>query len=69
MHLHIQFCSGVQQCTGCKLVTVLLSKITLTYRELFGSKSGCTAKGSKCGTGGKYVRLIVAISYAKGVVA
>ena len=34
-----------------------------------GLTSGCTAKGSKCGTGGKYVRLIVAISYAKGVVA
>ena len=34
-----------------------------------GLKSGCTVKGSKCGTGGKYVRLIVAISYAKGVVA
>ena len=34
-----------------------------------GLKSGCTAKGSKCGTGGKYLRLIVAISYAKGVVA
>ena len=34
-----------------------------------GLKSGYTAKGSKCGTGGKYVRLIVAISYAKGVVA
>lgn len=29
---------------------------------------GCTAKGRACGTGGKYVKLIVAISHDKGVV-
>ena len=29
---------------------------------------GCTSKGRSCGTGGKYVKLIVAISYDKGVV-
>ena len=34
-----------------------------------GLQPGCVAKGSKCGTGGKMVRMIVAISYGKGVVA
>ena len=29
---------------------------------------GCTSKGRSCGTGGKYVKLKVAISYDKGVV-
>ena len=33
-----------------------------------GLISGCTAKGRACGTGGKYVKLIVAISHDKGVV-
>ncbi len=34
-----------------------------------GLEPGCVARGSKCGTGGKLVRMIVAISYDKGVVA
>ena len=34
-----------------------------------GLLSGCTAKGSKVGTGGKVVKLMVAISYAEGVIA
>ena len=29
---------------------------------------GCTAKGKKEGSGGKMVKLIVAISYNKGVI-
>jgi hypothetical protein len=33
-----------------------------------GLIAGCTAKGKKCGTGGKTVKLIVAISYGKGVI-
>ena len=33
-----------------------------------GLAIGCTAKGSKAGTGGRVVRLFVAISYGKGVV-
>ena len=33
-----------------------------------GLKRGCTAKGRKEGTGGRYVRLIVGISHGKGVV-
>jgi len=32
-----------------------------------GLEMGCTAKGAKSGTGGKLVKLIVAISYSKGV--
>ncbi len=38
-------------------------------RQSEGLLSGCTSKGSKSGTGGKYVRIIAAISYDKGVVA
>ena len=34
-----------------------------------GLTTGCLAKGRKEGTGGKYVSLIVAISYGKGVIA
>ena len=34
-----------------------------------GLTTGCLAKGRKEGTGGKYVRLIVAMSYGKGVIA
>eukprot|EP00112_Aurelia_sp_Birch-Aquarium-sp1_P008431 Seg1928.5 transcript_id=Seg1928.5/GoldUCD/mRNA.D3Y31 product="Transposable element Tcb2 transposase" protein_id=Seg1928.5/GoldUCD/D3Y31 len=33
-----------------------------------GLAQGCTAKGSACGTGGKYVKFIVAISFRKGVI-
>jgi hypothetical protein len=33
-----------------------------------GLKRGCTSKGRKEGTGGKYVRLMVAISYGKGII-
>jgi len=33
-----------------------------------GLKRGCTSKGRKEGTGGRYVRLIVAISYGKGII-
>ena len=33
-----------------------------------GLTTGCLAKGKKEGTGGKYVRPIVAISYCKGVI-
>lgn len=33
-----------------------------------GLLSGCTSRGEACGTGGKYVKLIVAISYGKGVI-
>ena len=33
-----------------------------------GLIAGCTAKGKKCGTGGKTVKLIFAISYGKGVI-
>ena len=33
-----------------------------------GLTTGCLAKGKKEGTGGKYVRLVVAISYNKGVI-
>ena len=33
-----------------------------------GLKRGCTSKGKKEGTGGKYVKLIVAISHGKGLV-
>ena len=33
-----------------------------------GLKRGCTSKGKKEGTGGRYVKLIVAISYGKGIV-
>jgi transposase len=33
-----------------------------------GLIAGCTAKGKKCGTGGKTLKLIVAISYGKGVI-
>lgn len=29
---------------------------------------GCTAKGKKEGSGGKFVKLMVAISYGKGVI-
>ncbi len=32
-----------------------------------GLKAGCTAKGKKCGTGGKTVKLIVAISHGRRV--
>ena len=34
-----------------------------------GLATGCLAKGRKEGTGGKYVKLIVAVSYDKGVIA
>ncbi|KAJ8050580.1 Transposable element Tc1 transposase [Holothuria leucospilota] len=34
-----------------------------------GLMSGCTAKGTKVGTGGKVVKLMVAISYNEGVIA
>ena len=33
-----------------------------------GLLQGCVAKGRKCGTGGKLVHLMVAISYKKGVI-
>ena len=33
-----------------------------------GLLQGCTAKGSACGTGGNYVKFVVAISYDKGVI-
>ena len=33
-----------------------------------GLKQGCTAKGSKTGTGGRVVKLMVAISFDKGVI-
>ena len=33
-----------------------------------GLAPGCTAKGRACGTGGKYVKVVVAISYGKGVI-
>ena len=33
-----------------------------------GLAEGCTAKGSACGTGGNYVKFIVAISFGKGVI-
>ena len=33
-----------------------------------GLLQGCVAKGRKCGTGGKLVHLMVAISYNKGVI-
>ena len=33
-----------------------------------GLKQGCVAKGNKAGTGGKLVKMIVAISYNKGVI-
>jgi hypothetical protein len=33
-----------------------------------GLTPGCTAKGQKTGTGGRVVKLMVAISYDKGVV-
>ena len=33
-----------------------------------GLTTGCLAKGKKEGTGGRYVRLIVAISYDKGII-
>ena len=33
-----------------------------------GVSTGCLAKGKKEGTGGNYVKLIVAISYDKGVI-
>ena len=33
-----------------------------------GVARGCTAKGSKEGTGGKLVKLIVAVSYSHGVI-
>ena len=34
-----------------------------------GLKRSCTTKGRKEGTGGRYVRLVVAISYDKGIIA
>ena len=33
-----------------------------------GLKQGCVAKGSKAGTGGKLLKMIVAITYNKGVI-
>ena len=33
-----------------------------------GLISGCTSKGQACGSGGKYVKMVVAISHGKGVV-
>ena len=33
-----------------------------------GLLRGCTAKGQACGTGGKHVKMVVAISHGKGVV-
>ena len=33
-----------------------------------GLIQGCTGKGQACGTGGKYVKMIVAITYGKGVI-
>lgn len=33
-----------------------------------GLEPGCTAKGSKAGTGGKVLKIMVAISYGKGVI-
>ncbi len=33
-----------------------------------GLLQGCTAKGQACGTGGKYVKVMAAISYGKGVI-
>lgn len=33
-----------------------------------GLRSGCTSKGSKAGSGGRVVRLMVAISYNRGVI-
>ena len=34
-----------------------------------GLMDGCTAKGNKCGTGGKQIKLFVAISHGKGVIS
>ena len=37
-------------------------------KKVKGLAFGCTAKGKKVGSGGKVMRLFVAISYGKGVV-
>lgn len=37
-------------------------------RKCEGLKRGCTAKGSKEGSGGKVVKVLVAVSYEKGVI-
>lgn len=43
---------------------------TRTWRKKsYGLNRGSTAKGRKEGTGGRYVKLIVAITYGKGVIA
>lgn len=44
-------------------------KARIWRRRGEGITTGCIAKGRKEGTGGKYVKLIVAISYDKGVIA
>ena len=36
-------------------------------KKLEGLKKGCLAKGSKAGTGGKVIKMMVAISHGKGV--
>ena len=43
-------------------------KARIWRKKSEGLALGCTAKGHKAGTGGKLVRLIVAISYREGVV-
>ena len=43
-------------------------KARIWRRSCEGLEIGCTSRGNKSGTGGKYVKLIVAISHRKGVV-
>lgn len=45
----------------------LCPKARVWHRKREGLTQGCTAKGSKTGTGGRVVKLMVAISYDKGV--
>ena len=47
----------------------LAPKARIWQKRGEGLTTSCLAKGKKEGTGGRYVRLIVAVSYDKGIIA
>ena len=60
-------CAGfVYKRNPCDQALAPTGRIWRKHKE--GLALGCTAKGRACGTGGKYVKLVVAISYGKGVI-
>ena len=54
---------------GNPLDQALAPKARIWRKRGEGLTTGCLAKGKKEGTGGRYVRLIVAISYDRGIIA